>query len=440
MTAGKRPWVPRRRATARPFCAGLVAVLLVLAAPARAGDSRSAAGPALGASVEELLAIVHRMNPELVAMALDADAAAARVEAADKLPDPKFTLRYDEWPRSATGYGPSFSKIGTVKYELSQDIPLGGKLDLKREQALAEHRGAQGQRRATALELAMRVKIVYAEYHQAHQAIEQLGTVKAIVTRLGQFALTRYGQGLGTQLDAIQADLERKDLENELVRMTLERRQARFRLNALLNRPAEAPLVETPRPRPVPAAARIDVDALVERGRRANPVLQTQQAKIDAADRGRDLADRSWVPDIGLGVGVVQKDGRLDAYEAMVEVNIPLQWGLREAQRREAAAMAGAARARLAQADRQFEADLHQASASFQAAQDRETILREGLVPQAEAALQSATKSYEQGLTEFVTVLEAERRLRNTHLDHLKIQLEQQMRLAEIERLIGGDL
>lgn len=420
--------------------AGALTAFLVLHAPAQASEARSAVGPAVGTSVDELLAIVHRMNPELAAMALEADAAAARAEAADKLPDPKFILKYDEWPRSTTGYGPSFSKIGTVKYELSQDIPLGGKLDLKREQALAEHRGAQGQWRATGLELAMRVKIVYAEYHQAHMAIEQLDTVKGVVSRVGQFALSRYGQGLGTQLDTIQADLERKELEAELVRMGLERRQAGIRLNALLNRPAGAPLVETPRLRPVPPAAKIDAAALVGRARQTNPALQAQQAKIEAADRGRDLVDRSWYPDLEVGVGVVQKDGRLDSYEAMVGVNIPLQWGLREAQRAEATATASAARSRLTQAERQLESDLHEAAASFQAAQEREAILRDGLLPQAETALQSAVKAYELGLAEFVTVLEAERRLRNTHLDRLKIQLEQQARLAEIERLIGGDL
>ncbi len=410
-----------------------LAVVLTLSAPSWAGEK-------IGTSVEELLDIVYQMNPELAAMALEADAAAARAEAADSLPDPKFILRYDEWPRASPGYAPSISRLGTMKYQLTQELSLGGKREAKREQALAEHRGSQSQRQATALELAMRVKIVYAEYHQAQMAIQQLGTVKGIVSRLGQFALSRYGQGLGTQLDSIQAELERKELESELVRMKLERRQAGIRLNALLNRPADAPLVERPKLRPVPPAARIDATSLVIRARQANPGLQGQHAKIDAADRGRDLADRSWYPDLELGVGVVQKAGRLDSYEAMLGVNIPLQWGLREAQQSEATAIASAARTRLVQAERQLESDLHQATASFQAAEVRENILRTGLLPLAETALQSATKAYELGLSEFMVVLEAERRLRNSHLDHLKIQLEQQARLAEIERLIGGDL
>ena len=416
------------------LAAGAVAALLVLSSPAWAGEA------APGASIEELLTLAHRMNPELAAMALEADAAAARAEAAGTLPDPKFTLRYDEWPRSGSGYAPSLSRFGTMKYELSQEIPLGGKRNLKREQALAEHRQAQGQQQATALELATRIKIVYAEYHQARRAIEQLGSVKAVVGRLGQSALARYGQNLGGQMDGIQAGLEQKELETELVRMTLERRQARVRLNALLNRPANAPLAETSRLRPLPSAAKLDPAALFERARQANPRLRSQQAKIEAADRGRDLADRSWYPDLEVGVGVVQKSNGLDSYEALVGINIPLQWGLRRAQQSEATAMASAARSRLTEAERQLEADLNEAVFSLEAAQEREKILRGGLVPQANAALQSASRAYELGQAEFPAVLDTERRVRTIQLDYLKIQLEQQVRLAEIERLIGGDL
>ncbi|MEI6557613.1 MAG: TolC family protein [Rhodospirillaceae bacterium] len=413
---------------------GAVVAGLGLAGPALA------AGPAPGSSLEELLQVVHRMNPELAAATLEAEAAAARAEAAGRLPDPKFALKYDEWPRASPGYAPSISRFGTMRYELSQEIPLGGKRELRREQALAEHRQSQGQRQAAALDLAARVKIVYAEYHQALKAIEQLGALRGLVGRTGQSALARYGQSLGSQMEPLQADLERRELEGELVRMGLERQLAQVRLNALLNRPAGAPLSTTPRLRPLPPAARLEPAALLERARVANPGLQTQQARIDAADRGRDLADRSWYPDLGVGVGVVQKSSGVDSYEALIELNIPLQWGLRRAQQAEATAMASAARSRLTQAERQLESDLTEAVYRLRAALEREKILRSGLVPQANSVLRSAAKAYELGQGEFPAVLEAGRRLRTIQLDQLRLQLEQQVRLAEIERLIGGDL
>ncbi|CAK0761183.1 outer membrane protein, heavy metal efflux system [Azospirillaceae bacterium] len=393
----------------------------------------------IGSSIEEMLEIVRRMNPELAALALEAEAAAARAEAADKLPDPKFAFRYDEWPRAGSD-APSLTREGVMKFEMTQELPLWGKLDLKREQAEAEHRQAQGQRQAATLELATRVKIVASERHQTRRAIDQLGEVASVVERLHRFAQSRYSQGLGVQLDVIQADLERRELETERVKMNTELRLARIRLNALLNRPADAPLVETSRLRAPPRAAALDVAALVERARQSNPDLHIQQAKIDAADKGRELADRSWYPDVSLGVGAIRKEGRFDSYETMVELNIPLQWGLRRAQQADTSAMASAARSRSALIDRKIEADLHEAYAGLQSAQEREKILREGIVPRLDMALQATVKAYELSLTDFTNVLEAERKLKNTRFEQLKLELEQQMRLAEIERLIGGDL
>ena len=102
--------------------------------------------------------------------------------------------------------------------------------------------------------------------------------------------------------------------------------------------------------------------------------------------------------------------------------------------------MASGARQRLAQMDRQLEGDLAEAVQGLASARELERLIDSGLVPQAEAGLQAALKGYESGLSEFTAVLEAERRLQKVHIDHLKVQLDQQMRLAEIERLIGEDL
>jgi len=46
----------------------------------------------------------------------------------------------------------------------------------------------------------------------------------------------------------------------------------------------------------------------------------------------------------------------------------------------------------------------------------------------------------ESGQGDVLRVLEAVRRLRNIQLDILKVQVQQQATLAEIEKTIGGDL
>jgi outer membrane protein TolC len=54
--------------------------------------------------------------------------------------------------------------------------------------------------------------------------------------------------------------------------------------------------------------------------------------------------------------------------------------------------------------------------------------------------MESALASYRTGRVDFSTLLDAQRQMRRTRLDLLKIELEQQMRLAEIERIVGEEL
>jgi cobalt-zinc-cadmium efflux system outer membrane protein len=62
------------------------------------------------------------------------------------------------------------------------------------------------------------------------------------------------------------------------------------------------------------------------------------------------------------------------------------------------------------------------------------------LLPQSELSLQSALASYENGKADFAVVLEAQRQIRKARQELLKSQVETQMRLAEVERIVGEDL
>ncbi|MBI1208854.1 MAG: TolC family protein [Azospirillum sp.] len=417
---------------------------LVLAAPQAAPAEtlahrhRPEAPGAVGASVEELLALVRKMNPELAASGLEAEAAAARIEGADALPDPKFQVQVEDIARNPSGL--PRSRIGTAKYLFRQEFPLWGKRGLKREIAEAESRQAEGKLAGLLTELAMRVKTTYAEYHLVHLATDQTDELLNIVRALGRLAQLRYAQGMGQQQEPITAEAERAALTSERLRLDGDRRRLRARLNALIGRAPDQPLVEQPRPRPLPDARSLDFNVLRERAQAANPLLRIEAARIEAADGTRSLADRAWYPDLGVGVGVVQKNNTLDSYQAMVEVNIPLQWGLRRSQQAEATAMASAARSRRDAVSLNIDADLQVALAGLDAATGMVKVLRDTGIPQARIAVQSALKSYEIGLGEITPVLDGVQRLQRAFIDLLKVQFEQQARLAEIERTIGGDL
>ena len=67
-------------------------------------------------------------------------------------------------------------------------------------------------------------------------------------------------------------------------------------------------------------------------------------------------------------------------------------------------------------------------------------LLNDVQLPQARLALQAALRGYEQGRSDMNAVLDTEQRVFETMLRLLEVQVVQQARLAQIERLIGRDL
>ena len=67
-------------------------------------------------------------------------------------------------------------------------------------------------------------------------------------------------------------------------------------------------------------------------------------------------------------------------------------------------------------------------------------LIKTQLLPQSELSLKSALASYETGKADFAMLLDAQRQIRKARQELLKTQVEAQMRLADIERILGEDL
>ena len=124
----------------------------------------------------------------------------------------------------------------------------------------------------------------------------------------------------------------------------------------------------------------------------------------------------------------------------MIEVNIPFQQASRRAQERESEAMLSAARSRKDAASNQALADLSENLSGIEAARRTEMLTSSSLLPQAELTFNSALAAYENGKVDFATLLDAQRQIRQAKQNQIKAQADAQMRLAEIEKLLGEEL
>lgn len=423
---------------------------LVAAFPAGAGEAPelSPSQPAMlgrgdqvpGASVEALLAMAQRMNPAAAAAALETQAALARVDAAGRLPDPMFQTEFKDIARNQDNALPD--ELARIEYRIQQRFPLWGKLGLREDIARAQAGAARASQRGVDLEVAARIKTVFARYYAAFESARLTRDLYRTVSTLSDVTQSRYAQGFGEQEDAIRAQVEATRLRTELVRFEALQRQATAQLNALLDRPAGAPLAEPAALRPVPEP-QLAVGELVERAEMQNPAVGAAAARVRAAEGEQALVGKTWYPDVTLGAAVQQffaQDRRTPGYEAMIGFEIPLQWGLREAWEREAAARLAASRRRRDAEAADLRGGLMDAYWALAAAREVAALLEDVQLPQARLALQAALRGYEQGRSNMNAVLDTEQRVFQTMLRLLDVRVEQQARLAEIERLIGRDL
>jgi outer membrane protein TolC len=406
-----------------PHALGVALGILILLGHPGAGSAATVPG----ADVEQLLAMVRDFNPEVAAAALDREAAVAKIYPAGALDDPMVSVSRDQGFRQTL-------------FSVSQDFPPWGKRALREEVAEANAAAAKAREGGALNELREQLKVAFAQYYEAVRSIRVTREIHGLLHGMAESVRVRYAQGLGTQSDAIRAELEQTRLEPELASFERDEDAAKAKINALIGRSADAELADPAGLRGVPPAGSLKLDVLMARARNANPSLATAGAEIAAAEGERRLIDKSWYPDVTLTLGGDALPNMPPRVVAGIGVKVPLQWGVREAQEREATAKKGAAQLRKEATVLKIESELQSALASLSRAQHTIDLLAHALDPQSEAAYRSALASYELGRGDLTAVLDAAHQQLRIRVELLQVGTEAQTAFAAIERLVGGGL
>ena len=412
-------------------------VALILALPVAA----YAQAATLGENLTSLIEYAKAHNPDYKAARHDAAAARERVVPAGALPDPMFRVELQDITRSGE-QNPTFSpsRVGQTRYRIMQTIPWFGKRDLKQEVAEMEAIAAKARENGSLDDLSARIKIRYAQLYYLHRNQALSHETLKLLRQMEKIAHVRYGNGLSPQQDVIRAQVEQTQVESELALIDSERVQVESRLNALLFRPANAPLAQPAQLRSLPEPDALHPARLEDRLRARNPELASINAQVNAAEKSRQLTYKNRYPDLSVGVSPVQSGGSIKQWGVMFEVNIPLQQSSRRSKEREAEANLASAQARQEAMANNLRAELASDVSALGTARRIEVLAKDSLVPQAELSFKSALVGYENGKVSFTALLNAQRQILNAKRGLYKAQADGQTRLAEIERLLGEDL
>ena len=260
-----------------------------------------------------------------------------------------------------------------------------------------------------------------------------------LLSDLESVTQAKYSSGLIPQQDVIRVQVEKTMLQSEIIKLDTEQHHAITKLNTALGRSQHAPILEPQSLRKIPTE-KLEVSLLQDKLTKKNPQIATQSAQIAVADASLRLVEKNRYPDVILGISPIQRGSRIDSGEAMVEVNIPIRFETRHAQESESVAMLAAAKERQQSITNQVTGELVENLAAFKAAESQEQLITSTLIPQADLTFQSALAGYESGKVDFATLLEAQRSIKRAKQDRLNAQVEQELRITEIEKMLGEEL
>jgi outer membrane protein, heavy metal efflux system len=434
------------------------ATLLIAIVPALAFGTAHGQQPG-PATLPALLSEARAVNPEIRAARRMADAAEARIPQAGALPDPMLSVGVMNLPAATLDPRDEMMTMGSL--QVGQRLSAPGTRGARETIARRFHAAAVRQAEEVELDVVTRLKSAYYEALFIDRALDVLTRNRALLVDFAEVARARFAVGRAPQQDVLRAQTEITRLDEQLAGLQGRRTAAVAEINAILQRPALAPLAPVypdavrtlalaAPTRAAFTAAALDgglgdgFPSLIELQRQAveeRPMLGAQVHRIEAAREGVRLAERERFPDVEVMLGYGTRWGHPDLLSASVSVPLPVFAARKQRQAVvEAAHELAADEFRYQQLVAEIQADVAARYAALVRTREQILLLGDGVIPQARAAIESAAAAYQGGRVEFMSLLDAQATLFRNEIELARQLSDFGRDLAALERAVGRAL
>ncbi|MGH7896621.1 MAG: TolC family protein, partial [Candidatus Binatia bacterium] len=335
-----------------------------------------------------------------------------------------------------------------VDVELMQEFPWPGTLGARTAVARAARAGAQAEVWVTRRDVSTAMAMAYYRLRYAATALAILLEQRRLLDAAVQISRTRYATGAAPQVDPLQAKLAQDRLESEAFALQGEHAAAAAAVNALRGRPATDSL-PVPLLRPEAVRARIaplpTVDSLVAEAAARHPRLAARRAQVEQATQAIRVERLGARPDFSLSFRygyrpVIMGTNLPDFFSVFLGVRVPI-WAGRKQHRLADAARADSSASASALEDEQLRLgrDVVETAARVEAARRRLVLLVDGILPTARATVESASRTYQVGQTEFLTLLAVQDALFRVETEAAAVAADYQMQLVMLRQLTAGE-
>jgi outer membrane protein, heavy metal efflux system len=352
--------------------------------------------------ITSLIAEALKNSPEIQASSARIEAARLRIPQAGSLPDPQFSLGYQNEGFDRYSYGQE--QGSQWMFSASQQFYFPGKRFLKEEMVRYDVESLEAMHDLLKLKTVARVKELYFDLFLAYKNIDLISSKRELFIRIEDMTLARYSAGKAMQQDVLMAQTEKymllekeEMLKQKILSLEAMLRAAIGRNNWQLARPNE------PAYQPFP----LEIDSAVDLALRNSPEIRSRTKMIESADTRLKMAQKEYFPDFAIGGSYFNRSGDFkDMWAATVTFNIPLYfYSKQRPATQEAKVNINQAKQELESVKLMIGAALRDNYFMLRSSERLMSIYKNGLIPKNSQDIEQALAGYSTGKTEAVTVI-----------------------------------
>ncbi len=313
----------------------------------------------------------------------------------------------------------------------------------ERSLALADVGMAKANRKALKSNMVMNLRLTISEMIYVQRALEILTKNESALDSVIEVANAKYSSGKGVQANVIQAQVERSKLIDTRLNLDEKLGLTKIRANRLLGRDTDTDFIPPPLPEPAGVVPKF-YELWVQAKDRAPAILLAKQ-ELEKSKAVLTRAESLTGTNMSISARYGQRDDspieRADFTSITAAFSVPIWKSGKQARQIAGARLkAQSVEEALDDAIRKTEADLRQALTSLGKVDDSIHLYRQGLITQANQALESSMVAYQLDKVDFLTLMASEINLLKLELELEKLLLRKRNLYAQIAALTGADI
>ncbi|MBA2116122.1 TolC family protein [Bremerella alba] len=398
--------------------------------------------PSTSLTLLQLEQTALQQNPRLLKLSQDYQAALAKSQYADKLPDPRFGANvFGNAIETAAG-----SQRANMTF--SQAIPWLSRLNADQQRVIFEAYAIHSELEAERLRVVAQIRTGWYRLYVVDRQIEIAKANQELLESLIQLANARIATGAASQGDVLLGTVELSQLEERLLMYRRQRQGIEVEINRLVARRPDEPIsgqhqldVSLPR-------QSIQEISLLAQGNQ--PELEAARLRTQATRWGIEVARLMRRPEFMISASYFPTDDNRppstivdvgqDPWALGAQMSIPIWHQKYDAMENEAKWKHQAAHASVEELSDRYDALVVDLYAEANRAQETANLYQTTILPQARQTLAADQEAYSNGSVDFDRVIRDYRNLLTLELGLHQAKGDLAIAIAKLQQVAGNDL